>query len=240
MPGTVAKLPRTTRSGWVLPSSSSRYVATRSAASGSILPATKRMTSSVASSAQWTSSSTTIVGDVRSSSATSDSARLYGFGPLRTRSSRVPPIVRATSTNGPSGRGMKSGSHAPVTTRVLSATPAQKLLTRALLPTPASPATSTRRPDPAHTSERNRSSAVSSTSRSSRSDLAATAIPGSWSFAVLGARASASCLFGDPQVAAVWRSSTAGRATTETAQTLMELGGLEPPTSWVRSRRSPN
>ena len=91
----------------------------------------------------------------------------------------LPPIVRATSTNGPSGRGMKSGSHAPVSTRVFSAASAQKLRTSALLPTPASPATSTRRPDPAHTSEKDAASAASSVSRSSRSDLTAAAIPGS-------------------------------------------------------------
>ena len=89
------------------------------------------------------------------SSSTERVREAVWVGPLRTRSSSVPPIVRARSNSrSQRPRHEERIARSRETPARLSATSAQKLLTRALLPTPASPATSTSRPDPPHTSER--------------------------------------------------------------------------------------
>ena len=59
-----------------------------------------------------------------------------------------PATALAMSTNGPSGRGVKSGSHAPTSTRAPLSCSRRNCWTRAVLPTPASPAMKTTRPRP--------------------------------------------------------------------------------------------
>ena len=75
--------------------------------------------------------------------------------------SSAPPASRATSRSGPSGRGVTSGSHAPQSTRRAPRL-ARPRPTSAVLPIPASPATTTTRP-----AARECSSAASSAARSS-------------------------------------------------------------------------
>src|SRR5688572_5317525 len=53
------------------------------------------------------------------------------------------------SYSGPSGRGVVSGSHAPVKIRAAGATISQNRRTSTLFPIPASPPTNNRPPDPA-------------------------------------------------------------------------------------------
>ena len=63
-----------------------------------------------------------------------------------TSASSSPPTLSATSNSGPSGLGVNSASHAPHSTRARPAHSSQNRRTSAVLPTPASPPTSTSRP----------------------------------------------------------------------------------------------
>ena len=64
------------------------------------------------------------------------------------RSSSSPPVACATSTNGPSARGVNSASQPPQRIRVAGRCCSQNRRTTAVLPTPASPRSSTSRPCP--------------------------------------------------------------------------------------------
>ena len=86
----------------------------------------------------------------------------------RRRARTRPPVVSATSSNGPSGRGVRSGAHAPHITRPEPAMSRQKRSSIAVLPAPASPPTSTSRPaEPARTSLSSSANAARCDSRSS-------------------------------------------------------------------------
>ena len=80
-----------------------------------------------------------------SSSAMSAPASSYGRGAVAATRSSSPPAMRAMSRNGPSGRGVKSGSQAPQ--RTTAGLRRRRTGGRARsCPTPASPRTSTSRP----------------------------------------------------------------------------------------------
>src|SRR5436190_417082 len=137
------------------------------AATPSIRRARRRRRSRVDSSAQWRSSSTRTVGFRRSSSK-SGAITSCGRAPPSTRLASSPPEAAATSANGPSGRGAKSASQAPWSTRISRGSPDTNAWTSAVLPPPASAATSTRRPCPclASTTASRRASSCASRSRS--------------------------------------------------------------------------
>ncbi len=86
-------------------------------------------------------------------SRTSADTTSCGFAPLSTSAPSSPPTPSATARSGPSGRGVKSTSQAPQSTRTRSVWSSQNSRTSAVFPTPASPATSTRRPRPSTASE---------------------------------------------------------------------------------------
>src|SRR4051794_26787225 len=158
--------PRARRRGWPRSRPSSRYVATTSAGTDSIRRARRRRTSRVASSAQWRSSSTTTAGGGRRRSSASAASSAPGAEPPATAAASAPPALSAMSSSGPSGRGVWSASHAPHMTR---SAPAHSARTSAVLPIPASPAMSTRRPRrSARTAARRPSRAPSSAARSRR------------------------------------------------------------------------
>ena len=102
--------------------------------------------------------------------------------PPRDRGFSSPFASAARSRKGPSGRGVKSASHAPQCTSA-SVISAQNARTSAVLPMPASPATSTSRPSPDRASSSAARSCSSAASRSSRRipSAAAIAIVTSWS-----------------------------------------------------------
>ena len=120
-------------------------------------PSTRRA-SSVASSAQWTSSRTTTVG--WASSARSARATARGSAPAPSRSASAPSVWAAMSANGPSGVGVARFSHDPRRTRTPACAPNAR--TSIVFPTPASPPTNTRLPPWAEAD----ASAASNSSRS--------------------------------------------------------------------------
>ena len=129
--------------------------------------ARNRTRSSVASSAPWTSSRTTINGRAEEHSASSVA---WNSSPRGASSSRrwatVPPMAAEMSASGPRGRGVARASHRPHTTCVSGCSSAN-CVSSAVLPTPASPATSTTPPDPAAASSRARPRTANASSRSS-------------------------------------------------------------------------
>ena len=98
---------------------------------------------------------------------------LVGATAPATTAERGPPLPAATSAIAPSGREVASASHPPSRTTLDRRTLSTNARIVAVLPTPASPATSTKRPRPAFTSENAPCSAASASSRSS-SELATT------------------------------------------------------------------
>jgi hypothetical protein len=101
----------------------------------------------VASSAQWTSSTTMTVGRPASSWWTAPNT---AFRPATssTASARGPPAPRAMSRNGPRVRGVTRSSQAPTSTRADPDASRANALTRLVFPIPASPETSTTEPRP--------------------------------------------------------------------------------------------
>ncbi len=94
------------------------------------------------------------MGSSPASSRSSPLATSWGRAATVRSSASSPPVCSATSRKGPSGRGVSSGSQLPQRTRTGFGKPAQKLRSRAVLPTPASPPSSTSLP-----SERRRTAA---------------------------------------------------------------------------------
>ena len=132
--------------------------------------ASSRNTSSVASSAQCTSSSTNTVGARARSSRASAATSSCGITPRATSSASSPPASSATTSSGPSGRGVNSGSQLPQRIRADRPRSSQNCRRSAVFPTPASPLTSTIRPrEPRRTLSRHSPSAESSSARSSSS-----------------------------------------------------------------------
>ncbi len=125
------------------------------------------MTSSVASSAQWTSSITSTTGRRGSSSTASTASRTAPVSARATASANGPPARRATSWSGPRVRPVMKSSHQPTSVRTSSwARESSQLATSVDLPMPASPPTSTTAPAPARARSSTSSSVASSTSRS--------------------------------------------------------------------------
>ena len=140
---------------------------------------TIRSTSSVASSAQWTSSSTTTDGRGRCQLLEQPvrQRRAAWRGLPRAPGSRHQPLTRAMSANGPNGRGVNSASQSPHSTRANGRTSSQKRRRTSVFPTPASPGTRTTPPRPSRASA-NASRRPSSTgSRSRRSERPAALPP---------------------------------------------------------------
>ena len=131
-----------------------------------------RRMSRLASSAQWRSSSTNIVGAFVLKSSTRAAKIAAGFSPCSTAAWREPPASEATSTNGPSGRGVSRPSQAPQRTRVAPRRASTKRLIRLVFPIPASPETRTSRPRPAMASARHSSRTARKGVRSSSSNAA--------------------------------------------------------------------
>src|SRR5215813_11367725 len=126
--------------------------------------------SSVASSAQCASSTTITVGRLPRLSSSRRPARSTGRAVPSCRSARRPaPACSAMSCSGPSGRGRNNASQAPHSTRAPWHRVRVKRSTRALLPIPASPLTSTTAPRPASASRRASPRVWRGPSRSSRS-----------------------------------------------------------------------
>ena len=112
----------------------------------------RRTTSSVASSAQCRSSSTSTVGTADPQLLEQCDRCIWWAGRRSTRSRSSPPVTRATSSNGPSGRGVRSGSQPPHRIRARSrpelAEAAQKRrLARARFAAHPAPAARRVRPD---------------------------------------------------------------------------------------------
>ena len=146
--GTAPRSPRSAPSGWAAPTSSARNVSTSTAGTVSIRRVTWRRTSSVASSTQCTSSTTSTVERPRPSSVTAAVNTGSIASPSRARSSG-PPVPRAASRSGPSGRRTRRSSQAPTRVRVPASVPQTNVRTRLVLPIPASPLSSTTQPRPA-------------------------------------------------------------------------------------------
>src|SRR5262245_54166971 len=172
IPAVVARSPRQMRSGSPTPSSSSRYVTITSPDVAVTRRPSSPTTSRVASSAQCASSTTTTNGSgliSRSEPATS-----CALAPVPTsgRSARS-----SISTNGSSGRGVTNGSQAPESSVVPLGSSSQNRRTSDVLPTPASPLTRTRRPDPRRAASSDAARDSSSVSRSSSRSVDTAAAP---------------------------------------------------------------
>src|SRR5215471_14082628 len=130
----------------------------------------KESRSSVAWSAQCTSSSTITTGCF-GAERTRRNASNTAAAPLPWSSSLAssPPTTAAISASGPSGRGVASGSQAPSRTRAAAALVSEKSRTTAVLPTPASPLTSASRPPPSPTSFSSSERSARTASRSTTS-----------------------------------------------------------------------
>ena len=151
----------------VTASSSSWHVATIRTGSSRIRRARNRSRSRVASSAQWMSSMTTTQSPRCALSSPSRAVNRSSRGPCTRHSlARSPPSWPLRSRSAPSGRGVNSPSHAPQH-QSASLSPAANSSSRADLPTPASPLTSTTRPSPRRASLAYSASDVSGSSRSS-------------------------------------------------------------------------
>ena len=137
--------------------------------SGSSLRARSLITSSVASSAQWTSSSTRTFGVCCRRSCISAVTTSCGGASRATASTSAPPRPSATARRGPSGLGVNSGSQPPENTSTDCGCSSQNLRMSVVLPTPASPTTTTSLPRPTEASATAPASTSSALSRSSRS-----------------------------------------------------------------------
>ena len=105
--------------------------------------------------------------DGRSARSTSRSAPKNAFAPRPRSVARPKSSSRRTmSYTGPSGRGVKSASHAPQRTRTSLSWRAVNAWTRDVLPTPASPPTRATRPAPRRARSRSASSWAFASSRS--------------------------------------------------------------------------
>ena len=124
--------------------------------------------SSVASSAQCMSSNATTMGARRSRKRCS-SIENSACRSVSTSSNASSFHCNAMSRNGPSGRGVNSASHAPVTTSVSGRVEVRNRSSSVLFPIPASPATRTTRPAPRRTCASSRASVSSAGPRSSSS-----------------------------------------------------------------------
>ena len=136
--------PRALRTSGRSVSASVRHVITRQPRERARRRPRSATRSSVASSAQCTSSTTRIDRERVSSSRTAASSDSRDPS-ASSASDSAPPASRATSRSGPSVRGVTSGSHAPQRTR-RDPTASQTEATSAVLPIPASPPTTTTRP----------------------------------------------------------------------------------------------
>ncbi len=112
-----ASSPSTSRSWGERSSVSSRKLTRTSDGTVATLRPTSMSTSSVASSAQWTSSRTSTVGRRRRSSSISAAASWCGGGSVSSSRWSSPATSSATSIRGDSGREVSNGSHAPHRTR---------------------------------------------------------------------------------------------------------------------------
>lgn len=124
--------------------------------------------SSVSGSAQCASSTTASAG-ARSTRAPSTERASTRRSALPSAARSSAPAVSSISRSGCSGTGTESGSHAPARQLTRSCTRARSARTTAVLPIPASPATSTKHPRPPTASLTAPTSNPSSTSRSSSS-----------------------------------------------------------------------
>ena len=126
--------------------------------------------SSVASSAQCTSSSASTVGrGGRSSSAISRSWMSCGAASAASASSSAAETLPARSRNGPSGRGIERSSQVPNSTRASPSRSSRNRLTSEVLPIPGSPLMHTIRPSPRAAAALASTSAANASSRSSSS-----------------------------------------------------------------------
>src|SRR5215217_7067908 len=135
--------------------------------------ASQRTTSRVASSAQWRSSTSSTVGSAASSRWTA-SKTASRSAPASAAATRGPPTARAMSRNGPRVRGVPRSSQTPASTRAWARAASAKARTRAVLPFPASPETSTTDPRPRPARPRASPRRPSSASRSSSRALMGT------------------------------------------------------------------
>jgi hypothetical protein len=121
----------------------------------------------VASSAQWTSSTTITVGRPASSWYTAPNTASRP-APGSTAAASAGAAPRAMSRNGPRVRGVTRSSQAPASTLARPAASRANALTRLVLPIPASPETSTTEPRPCPAPLSVSRSRRSSASRSSK------------------------------------------------------------------------
>ena len=162
-PGAVARSPSSTLSGQPGGASSSRNVARRRIGRRVTRRPRYRRTSSVAWSAQCTSSSVTSRGDAASASSSGGP----GATAARSRGGRSGSSWPASSRNGASACGVPSGSHTPSRARPAGRARA-RWATSEDLPMPASPPISTRLPSPASAAAMASASSPSCRSRSRR------------------------------------------------------------------------
>src|SRR5262245_48346662 len=157
-------------SGWPGGTSPVRKVRTSSAGSEAIRRPSTVIESSVASSAQCTSSSTSTVGcGANSSSAISSVWTTCGAAPAESASSSSGETLPTRSRIGPSGRGIERSSQVPSSARPPSCMLSRKRETSAVLPIPGSPVTKTTRPSPSAAWSRASASVARAASRSSSS-----------------------------------------------------------------------
>ena len=162
--------PTAARSGWSAGTSPPRNVMTTSAGSEPIRRPSTVIESSVASSAQWTSSSTRTVGwGGSSSSAISKLWISCASAPPEIASSSGAETVPTRSRIGPSGRGIERSSQVPNSTLAPGPRSRTKRVTSEVLPIPGSPVTKTTRPSPRAAVFHASVSALSAPSRSSSS-----------------------------------------------------------------------
>ena len=122
----------------------------------------------MASSAQCTSSTTSTAGPPEPlSSANTASNTASRSAPAATAAANGPDVPRAASCSGPNERGAIRSSQAPRSTRVRAGNAASAVLTRVVLPMPASPDTSATPPRPSAAAAKSCDRAASSASRSS-------------------------------------------------------------------------
>ena len=103
--------------------------------------------SRVASSAQWTSSTTSVLGGGRCNSS-SKASMTTSRSPACNAWPRRGPTAAAKSRNGPSVRGVLSASQLPTSIRISAGNCDRIADTRLVLPMPASPCSSTTEPSP--------------------------------------------------------------------------------------------
>ena len=167
--GDVARSPTTTRSGCCRPTSSSRYVADHQRARRFDPPSDKpeRVECRLVGPVEVIDEEDQVAA-TRAQRPQQPLEDVVARGAPRRGAGRIAGSrSSATSTSGPSGRGVESGSQEPRSTRVRAPSDAPKARSSDVLPTPASPSMNTRRPSVA-ASARRRSRVASGASRSSR------------------------------------------------------------------------